>query len=311
MLNPGNYLRALFISFVILFACNSVQAADLKLHKITDNVYAIIGPLTNRTPENLGNNANFGVIVTSQGVVVIDTGGTYKGAERIHKLIKTVTDKPVRFVINTGGQDHRWLGNGYFKALGAKIIANQRAVEDQKERTRDQLFMLGNLVGVPGLEKTEPVYADTTFDDVYKFSPGGVDIEIHYAGQAHTPGDSFVWLPQSKIMFTGDIVYVDRMLGIMSHSNSKSWVQVFEKLASYKPAQIVPGHGSVTNLQKATRDTYDYLVHLRTQVRAFMDAGIGIDKISNLDQSKFEYLENYETLKGRNAQQVYQEMEWE
>ena len=83
----------------------------LKLQKVTEDVYAIVGELGNRTPDNLGNNATFGFVVTPEGVVLIDSGGTYQGAQNIDMLIKSITGKPVVTVINTGGQDHRWLGN--------------------------------------------------------------------------------------------------------------------------------------------------------------------------------------------------------
>ena len=283
----------------------------LQLQQVNDNVYAIVGPLTNRTPENLGNNATFGFVVTTEGVVLIDSGGTYKGAAEIHALIKSVTDKPVKVVINTGGQDHRWLGNGYFKKQGARLIASAKAVEDQKARTQDQFFMLGNLVGDAGLDKTDAVYAEETFDDSLKFTLGNTQFELHHAGQAHTPGDSFVWLPQPGIVFSGDIVYVQRMLSISSASNSKSWEAAFEAMAALKPQVVIPGHGNVTTLQEARAHSYDYLVFLRQAVSSFMESGGGIEDIGKLDQSKFSFLFNYENLKGRNAQRVYEELEWE
>lgn len=108
-----------------------VSAEELELQEITHNTYAIVGSLDNRTPDNLGNNATFGFVVTTEGVVLIDAGGTYKGAQKIHEVIQRVTDKPIVKVINTGGQDHRWLGNSYFKRLGAEIIAHEKAVKDQ------------------------------------------------------------------------------------------------------------------------------------------------------------------------------------
>ena len=82
----------------------------LKLQKVMTDVYAIVGELGNRTAKNLGNNATFGFVVTTDGVVLIDSGGTSQGARQIDLLIKSVTDKPVVKVINTGGQDHRWAG---------------------------------------------------------------------------------------------------------------------------------------------------------------------------------------------------------
>jgi len=299
------------LAFSLTASANVQEASQLELVKVADGVYAIVGPLENRTPENLGNNATFGVVVTSEGVVLVDPGGTAKGAAAIEQVIRRVTDAPVKIVINTGGQDHRWLGNGYFKARGAHIIASQRAVADQKARAQDQFFMLDNLVGQAGLQGTNAVHADETFDDALTFTLGRTTFELRHVGQAHTPGDSFVWLPEKSVVFTGDIVYVERMLGVGEQSSSKSWLTVFDAVAALNPAHVVPGHGHPTDLATARADTYDYLVFVRDAVAQFRKEGRGIENIGSLDQSRFAYLENFELLAGRNAQRVYDELEWE
>ncbi len=284
---------------------------DLTLIKVAKNIYAIVGSLGNRSKQNLGNNATFGVVVTNKGVVLIDPGATYEGAARIHQIIKSVTNQPVKVVINTGGQDHRWLGNDYFKQQGAKIIANQRAVADQKQRKQNQFFRLANLLGSKGLQKTQARYADQMFDQSMNFNLGGEKFKLVYAGQAHTPGDIFVWLPEQKVVFTGDIVYTERMLSIHDSSNSGTWLSAFKAIAALKPRFVVPGHGHPTSLAIAKKDTYDYLFYLRQSIAEFMQAGGGIEDIGNLEQTQFSYLKNFKALKGRNAQQVYQELEFE
>lgn len=294
-----------------LFAASVHADEILKTHKLTENVYALIGPLTNRDAQNLGNNANFGVVITDEGVVLIDPGGTYQGAQMIDAAVHKLTDKPVTLVINTGGQDHRWLGNGYFKAQGARIIASEKAVADQKARARDELIALTTLVGAEGVEGTEAVYADDTFADQTNLTLGNTRLELRHAGPAHTPGDSYVWLPEQKILFSGDIVYMDRMLGIGPQSAHRSWIEAFEVLAALEPEIVVPGHGDPAPLAKATAESYDYLVFLRQAVIDLMEQGGGIEEIGSIDQSQFSYLANYDELKGRNAQRVYAEIEWE
>lgn len=301
-----------YFVYCIVGMSSIAQAAPvLKTEQIAEDVFALVGPTTNRDPQNLGNNANFGVVVTSEGVVLIDPGATRKGAQMIHEAVRAITDEPIRVVINTGGQDHRWLGNGYFKELGAHIVANENAVDDQKARVQDQLISLTDLVGSDGLAGTEPVYADETFTERKDMTVGGTSIEIHHAGHAHTPGDSFVWLPDHRIMFTGDIVYTDRMLGIGSQSAHLSWIAAFEAMAARKPEVVVGGHGMPADLARATADSYDYLVFLRQAVQTFMDNGHGMEEIGTIDQSRFSYLENFDSLKGRNAQRVFEELEWE
>ncbi|SCZ52867.1 MBL fold metallo-hydrolase [Thiohalomonas denitrificans] len=308
------FVQSLFVLSVISLVGAGVAAENgdaLWLQEVDEHVYAIVGPYGNRTPENLGNNATFGFVVTEAGVVLIDSGGSYQGAAAIDTFIQQVTDQPVKVVVNTGGQDHRWLGNGYFKERGAHIIASEAAVEDQRSRLQDQRFMLSNLVGEKGMAGTEPVYADEVFADKTDFTLGGTAFELQHVGPAHTPGDSLVWLPAQRVVFTGDVVYVGRLLGVMSHSSSRNWIDAFGSVAELKPRAVVPGHGPVTDLSRARADTLEYLVFLRQTVGSFMEAGGSITEIGTLDQSRFTYLEDYEALKGRNAQQVYQEMEWE
>ena len=302
-----------FILFttLILFFGRAWATQHLELQQVTNDVYAIVGELGNRTPDNLGDNATFGFVVTHDGVVLIDSGATYDGAKAIDAMIKTVTSKPIVKVINTGGQDHRWLGNEYFRRQGAEIIASEAAVTDQRARVTDELFMLGNLVGEKAVKSTNPVYADTTFKNTYRFSLGGIAFEIHHNATAHTPGDSFVWLPQESVMFTGDIVFTERLLGVLEHSNSKSWIEVYRSMAAFQPKYVVPGHGHATNMDRAQSDTYDYLVDLRKAVTDFRENGGDISEISKVDQSKYRHLPNFDTLSGRNAQQVFSELEWE
>lgn len=295
----------------VIFCLSHVQADALELTPVADKVWAIIGPLTNRSAENLGNNATFGFVITEQGVVLIDSGGSYLGAQKIHQKIQSVTDKPVKFVINTGGQDHRWFGNEYFNSLGAVIISSRKAREDQEKRVGNQISGMMTLIGDDNFSGTKEKYADRLFDETMKLTLGGVNFEIVHAGQAHTPGDAFVWLADRSVMFSGDIVYVERILGVGEQSSSKSWVQAFEAMAAYKPRHVVPGHGRPVSLDRAQQDTYQYLTQLRQKVARFIDKDGDASDISQVDMSAFSYLINYDTLSGRNALKVYTELEWE
>ena len=293
-----------------IWLAGAVSAHALEVQKVTDGVYALVGELGQRSPENLGNNATFGVIVTGEGVILVDPGGSWKGAEQVHQAIQTITDQPVKFVINSGGQDHRWIGNGYWKAQGAVIIASAEAVADHQDRGSMQMTFLEALIG-DGLIGTEPAYADEVFDEDYHLELGGVALDIHFRGQAHTPGDSFVWLADKSVVFTGDIVYVDRILGIGEQSYSLDWIEVFEAMAELDATHVIPGHGPATDMLRATSDTYDYLVNLREQMGLHMDAGGDIIGSVDVDQSAFSYLAQFESLAKRNAQAVFAEMEFE
>lgn len=303
--------RILTILTLFVTLLSGPALAGIEVTQITPDTYALIGPSGQRDPENLGNNSTHGLVITPEGAILIDAGGSYKGAQALDAVIHTLTDQPVKYVINTGGQDHRWIGNSYWKDQGATVIASDAAVADQTSRASMQQTVLTALIGADNLAGTTPAYADITFDEWYDLTLGGVTLQISHAGAAHTPGDSFVWHPAAQTVFTGDIVYIGRVLGVMEFSDSAAWLDTFDAMAALAPAHLVPGHGPVTDLAAATRDTRDYLANLRDRMRAYIDEGGDIIGSVEVDQSAFAYLDNFDTLARRNAQQVFSQMEWE
>ncbi|MGO4908919.1 MBL fold metallo-hydrolase [Pseudorhodobacter sp. W20_MBD10_FR17] len=285
-------------------------AAGLEVQPVTDGVWALVGEKEQRSADNLANNATFGVVVTNAGVVLVDAGGSWAGAAAIDAAIKGLTDQPVKLVINTGGQDHRWLGNGYWQAQGAQVIASDAAVADQHARVDVQMMGLTQFLG-GALAGTAPVYATTMFETGYSFDLGGVTFEITHAGAGHTPGDAFVFVPAKDTVFTGDIVYVERILGVGEQSSILTWPEVFEAMAATGAAHVVPGHGHATDMNTARAQTYDYLLNLRAQVGALIEAGGDLGQAADVDQSGFAGLEQFDSLARKNAEMAFTQMEFE
>ncbi len=306
-----------FLILSSLFFVNVVWSRPsnrLEIQKVTDNVYALVGQRGPMSKWNFGTNATFGVIITSQGVVLIDTGASDQAARYIHKNIQKITNKPIIMVINTGSEDLRWLGNAYFKSLGAKIITSQPALEDQKSRAGELLSRLDETIFPKFSVGTTDVYANQTFVKEKTITVGQTTLVLKYSGPAYKPGDFYVWLPLEKIVFSGDIISTERMLAVARDSDTASWVKNFEQIEALNPVHIVPGHGHATNINKARKDTYMFLTDLRNSVKQFISDGGKIENVSSLKEyplSPYERLIGYEMLLGRNALHVYMEMEWE
>lgn len=98
---------------VALFAAQALGAlaVEVRFERLAERVYTHVGDIGGRTVANEGLNANLGLVVTTAGAVLIDSGATYRSARDIDEAIRRVTQQPVRWVINTGAQAHRWLGN--------------------------------------------------------------------------------------------------------------------------------------------------------------------------------------------------------
>jgi glyoxylase-like metal-dependent hydrolase (beta-lactamase superfamily II) len=278
--------------------------------KVVDNVYAIVGPLGQRSVENDGLNANFGFVVTPTGVILIDSGASLLGARKIEAAIARVTKQPVRWVVNTGSQDHRWLGNSYFASKGAEVIAMRRTAATQAEYATQHMAGLTRFLG-KRMQGTQPLPAPKTLTgDSATLERGGETLELTYTN-AHFPGDARVWLPKQRVVFSGDLVYVDRLLGVLPWSSVKNGQQAFKALAALKPARIVPGHGRVCDLAQAQRETGDYYDFLADQVgaaaREMEPLAATLDRYADLPA--FRHLENYGDLHRANMSRAFVEFE--
>ncbi|GAB4478425.1 MAG: MBL fold metallo-hydrolase [Burkholderiaceae bacterium] len=288
------------------------QAVQVDFRPVAPGVYAHIGDMGPRTYDNEGLNANLGLVVTPAGAVLIDSGATWRSARQIHDAVKRVTTQPVKWVINTGGQDHRWLGNGYFKAQGAETIAHANARADMLARGGDHLQALAAVLK-ERIEGTVPTLSARWIDSAdARLELGGVAFELKHRGGAHTPGDMMVWLPDRGVLFTGDVVYVERMLGVIPVSNTRRWVQHFALIERLDPKIIVPGHGSVTDPSTARADTQSYLEALRAHMKTAVDDGTDISAaIRGFDARPFMRLRNAAELHPGNASRTYLEVERE
>lgn len=305
-------MRRLVPGLWLLFLAPLAQAFELTPQRVAEDAYALIGPTGARTYENYGLNANFGFVVTPDGVVLIDSGATRQGAQFIERAVRTVTDKPIRWVINTGSQDHRWLGNTYFAGQGAQLIALARTVRTQRQFAEQHLAGLepvlkDRLIGTTAGFAPQPIAADDA-----ALALGGVPVELHWFGDAHFPGDAVVWLPRQRVLFSGDLIYVDRTLGVLPWSRVGSWHTAFDTaLATLQPAVIVPGHGGVCDAAKAQHDTGDYLAWLLAEVKPAAENWEGleatVDKYGS--EPRWRYLENFESLHRGNVNRSYVQFE--
>ena len=287
-------------------------AAEVRFEPVAPGIYAFVGETGPRTPANEGLNANLGLVVTAAGAVLIDSGATFEGARQVHEAARRVTDQPVRWVINSGGQDHRWLGNGYFKSQGAEIIAHGAGEADMRSRGHDHLAGLQAVLGdkARGTVPTLPTRWIRAADE--RLQLGGVVFELKHRGGAHTPGDMLVWLPATQVLFAGDVVYVDRLLGVLPVSRTKAWLETFDVIEGLAPRRIVPGHGRVTDLATARSDTRAYLVALRAHMKRAVDEGTDLSAaVRSFDAGPFLHLGNAAELMPGNASRTYLELERE
>lgn len=303
----------ILVMMTLLFNFNAWagQGKDFfSAEKVADGVYAYIGPTTDRTPENLGLNNNIGFIDTKEGWVLVDSGAGDAAAKKLEEIVLSIKNQPIVAVINIGSQDHRWLGNDYFSKKGAKIYAYQKSVETQSRMYQQEMDSLTKKV--PALKGTKKKTADVVLkENSNDLTIGGVTMQLNYYGDAHFPGDSVLWLPKQKVLFTGDIVYVDRMLGVHPWSNPVTWNEAYQALRKLPAQYIVPGHGQVSDWKRVDADTGDYLKKLVSRLTTAAEdfSGVGTAVKDNADWPEFKHLDHYDSWHKQNLNRTYLKLE--
>jgi len=279
--------------------------------EVIPNVWTAIGQTAPSTYENAGHNNNLSFLVTGDGVVVINGGGSYGLAKALHDEIKTITDQPVKLVIDENGQGHAMLGNSYWSERDVPVLAHVDTATEIEEYGADVLDA-AQVRLKDRADKTFVKGPDETFEDRKVIEMGSMTIEVLYLGPAHSPGDTQVWLPEQKLVISGDMAFHERMLPIFEHTDTAAWIETwttaFEPLGAL---YVIPGHGHPTNMDQVRRYTHDYLVYLRAKIGEHLENDGTLADAYYVDQSPYEHLDTFRELATRNAGRVFEQMEFE
>lgn len=281
-----------------------------KPQKVTETVWSAIGATAPPTYANSGHNNNLSFIITSEGVVVINAGDNYLLAQTLHNEIKAITNQPVKYVVLENGQGHAAMGSLYWKQQGVPIIAHIETLQELKAHGEEILARVKSGRGDKA-EGSEVVLPDETFEERKVIELGGQRIELLHLGPAHSPGDILVWLPQQKLVISGDMAFHERLLPVTEHTDTAAWLETWEKFAALNAKIVIPGHGVPTTMSEVTRYTKDYLVYMREQIGALIEEGETLEAAAKVDQSAYRHLDTFDELAALNASTIFRAMEFE
>lgn len=215
-----------------------------------------------------------GFIRTDEGVILVDTPLIPEQAEDWRAQIEEeCPDLPFLYVFNTDHHRGHALGNQYF--MPSKVIAHERAhkemagyTENFKERVYNSFKREPEIQHQ--LTHIEIVPPHITFTDSAKLLYGGREVHLIFLG-GHTPATSIAWLPDERICFAGDVVWVDQH-PYMAQADTLQWIEALRYVRKLNPQQIVPGHGPVCE-PDVTHKVEEYIHFMRERVRDFYREG--------------------------------------
>jgi cyclase len=263
----------LYVLFGLGGSADAVTGENAELKKIADGVYAFIGKR---------NDANAMVIVTSAGVVLVDTGNNPPETRVLQKLVQSVTAEPVRYiVVSQNHGDH--VGGVPLFSPPANVIAHRRVFGEWAKWKPFQIKAWRKRFAErsAALADMNPTDTMLTFDDHMTLHLGGKSIELIYVDDRYNPGDVAVWLPDSGVLHAAFVGYITRHPDIRpdySHGTTSGMLKQLDALIALEPKVVVPAHGplgGVSDLQALT----DYLLSARQKVRGMMGRGLPLAEI--------------------------------
>jgi cyclase len=244
--------------------------ASVEAVKVADHVYVFKGPLANCT-----------AIITSGGTLVIDSGETLKFGQEILDSVKTLSDKPVRYLVNTHLHFDHTSGNEVFADAGAQIVAQENTFTDFTTKVSPPNSTL----------PPKKAWPTIIFKDRKTIELGGEEIELFHpeTGGAHTRGDIVVFFKKANVIAVGDIMFNGMYPSI--DSSVGGWARGMAESCRLAASMIdddtivIPGHGAITDRKGLLRYA-DMIDDVTNKVQAMKDKGMTLDEIVTTHPTK-------------------------
>jgi cyclase len=226
--------------------------AQLTLEKVTDGLYLIVGS---------GGNVAF--LPTSEGVILVDDKFA-QDAPQISAKVKSVTDKPIRYVLNTHQHGDHTGGNAVLLAANAEIVIQKNARAN---------MAAAEMSGIPRI----------TFSEESQIFLGGKQVLARYLGRGHTNGDAVIYFPSERAIHMGDLFTASTpYCDTTAYCSIKEWDETIKKALAFDVDTVIPGHGPVMTKVELAKYAQNISV-MRDRMRRACSSGTPEEITKRLD----------------------------
>jgi len=287
------------------------DAQRIGVLEIGPGIFVHVGQYALVNSENCGDISNACCIVGSSAVAVIDTGGSKQVGNALHDAITQITDKPIRYVINTHMHPDHVLGNAAFEATGTEFVGHHKLAAALEARAESYLRNARERLGDENFNGTKIVLPTKPVADVVDLDLGGRTLTLRARPTAHTDNDLTIFDRPTGTLFLGDLLFSDHIPTL--DGSIVGWLKLIPILKQEAATCVVPGHGPKTMPWPAAIDAEQrYLETVARDVRALIKDGKTIEQaVATAGQSEKDKWQLFAEHHARNVTAAFTELEWE
>ena len=303
---PIGFLR-IWLSVVLCCMVSAASAAQSPV-AVAPGVYVLTGDIGDITPQNHGVVGNAQFVVGDSGVLVVDTGVSFRYGQEMLATIARITPLPVQLVVLTTPIQEFHFGAAAFQDRRVPILAHRSAAELIAQRCEICLRRLRATLGEEEMAGSRVIVPDRLVDEGRSMTIVDRSIDLLYFGGASAPGVLAVFDRASGVLFAGGLISIDRIPRLRD-GNLDGWIAALEQLDRVPARIIVPGHGPIATREQA-RGTLVYLRALKGRVEALYRQGVGLSEVvAAADLPEFRSWSLYDTMHAENVQHWYLQLE--
>jgi cyclase len=245
-----------------------------------------------------GSNAVF--LVTDDGVLLIDTRTHPRVGQDLLERIRKVTDKPIKWVVNSHFHGDHHFGNAPFKAAGATFVAQKETARIMQQVQPKEMARRIDGFKKIGYDPNEVklVVPDVTFDNEMTIRLGGREVRLMYLGPGQQAGDTFVLFPHARTLFTPGSFAKRSMPNMAFTPSVETWLKLLDQVAAMDVDTILPAHGDVAT-RADVKELSAMLADEYATVKQAVAKGVSVDEaIKTLTFPQYKEWRNYNRLPG-------------
>jgi glyoxylase-like metal-dependent hydrolase (beta-lactamase superfamily II) len=301
-------LRTILVGACAWSSAVSTAPATPSPTLVDDGLYVLQGTGGDISRDNYGRVANVAFIVGPEGVIVVDTGISYRQGEAIIAAVASVTRRPIRLAILTHAVQEAIFGAAAFQARGIPVLAHRGAAELIAARCETCLRNLRSTLGNDAMDGTRVVTPDRLIDGDLRLELIGRPVRIVAPPWSSTPGSIAVLDESTSTLIAGDLVSI-RHVPNLRDADPKAWQVTLGRLAALRCRHLVPGYGPIATCADIAAFAR-YFEALEARVDALVKAGVGLSELrARSEVPEFAAWDQYDALHQQNASYVYLRLE--